>query len=193
MIHRDKSYGGLDTTCPWPRDSFEWKGLCGHSPLLEGLRPNEPGLGLSLEALERLAAMRKYKVNRKVRDRYYKNVDESRRKARQFRGNNAQRYRDSRLLLERDYCRRNRDRILRRQRDLYRRTKNNPRSRYNLQRIRCRQNVANKTYHCAACNTSCTDKGTLIWHNRTLRHIINTPELGSVESRFHPAFHTVFL
>lgn len=89
MIHRDKSYGGLDTTCPWPRDSFEWKSLCGHGSLLEGIRSNEPSLGLSSEALERLAAMRKYKVNRKARDRSYKNVGETRRKANQFRRNNA--------------------------------------------------------------------------------------------------------
>ncbi|OQO13004.1 hypothetical protein B0A48_02468 [Cryoendolithus antarcticus] len=51
MRRRDRSYG-LAASCPWPREAYEWGGLCGHSPLDEGIHGD---LELSPEELEEVA------------------------------------------------------------------------------------------------------------------------------------------
>ena len=66
ILRRDKDHG-FAIICPWPRDSFEWDGLCSHSPLIE------PILGVSdnlaPEELEKIATEGKEK-NRKYQQDY---------------------------------------------------------------------------------------------------------------------------
>ncbi|KAH7027692.1 uncharacterized protein B0I36DRAFT_327658 [Microdochium trichocladiopsis] len=43
----------IEQLCPWPTDSFQYGGLCSHSPLNEGVRGD---LGMSEELLNQLEA-----------------------------------------------------------------------------------------------------------------------------------------
>src|SRR5262249_52640376 len=63
MFHRDKSYG-FDHLCPWPRETFEWNGLCSHSPLLELVHGN---VNLTPEQLEDMAAATRENARRRSR------------------------------------------------------------------------------------------------------------------------------
>lgn len=60
MRSRTKSYGFSASSRLWPRDSFEWNGLCSHNPLCEGMR--RVGLDdFTPEQLEEMAAATKEK------------------------------------------------------------------------------------------------------------------------------------
>lgn len=58
MVSRSKDYG-FSAICPWPRDKFEWCGLCTHNPLME------PNVGQDIdftpEELEEMASATKEK------------------------------------------------------------------------------------------------------------------------------------
>ncbi|KAF2426566.1 hypothetical protein EJ08DRAFT_637794 [Tothia fuscella] len=64
MFHKDKSYGFADL-CPWKPDTFAYKGLCSHNPLLESIIGN---LDFSSEQLSEMAARTKerQRLNRLV-------------------------------------------------------------------------------------------------------------------------------
>ncbi|OAL22130.1 hsp72-like protein [Fonsecaea nubica] len=55
---KDYSYGDF---CPWPRQSFQYGGLCSHNALLEGVGGNEKDLDFTPEELEEIDAAVKEK------------------------------------------------------------------------------------------------------------------------------------
>lgn len=64
---------GMGSCCPWPRQSFQYAGLCSHNPLIEAVHGD---FDLAAEQLEALAAARKKRVTetgrlmmRKIRKR----------------------------------------------------------------------------------------------------------------------------
>ena len=59
MRSRTEDYG-FGNLCPWPKDTFEWDGLCSHSPLWDPIH-GEDDLDLSPEELEERAAAIKEK------------------------------------------------------------------------------------------------------------------------------------
>lgn len=72
MHSRDASYG-FAHLCPWPRNSFEWAGLCSHCPLVESIRPGEADLDFTPEQLEEMDAAIKEK-NRLYQVQYQKTL-----------------------------------------------------------------------------------------------------------------------
>lgn len=60
-LHRHNKSYGLGDICPWPRDTFQWSGLCSHNPLIEGIRSNEHDLDFTAEQLQQMAAQIKEK------------------------------------------------------------------------------------------------------------------------------------
>lgn len=70
LYRHDRTYG-LAHQCPWPRDLFEWSGLCSHSPLLEGVY--DGGLDFTAEQLEEMVVAIKQK-DRKYQERYQKEL-----------------------------------------------------------------------------------------------------------------------
>lgn len=63
MHSKTKDYGGIDSCCPWHRESFTYGGLCSHSAFLDPMRAN---LNLSAKQLELLDAQNK--ENRRIRN-----------------------------------------------------------------------------------------------------------------------------
>lgn len=59
MRSLDTNYGHLADNRIWPVSSFPWRGLCTHSPLLEGVQ----GLDLTQEQLEAIAKSRRERKN----------------------------------------------------------------------------------------------------------------------------------
>ncbi|OQO08459.1 hypothetical protein B0A48_06329 [Cryoendolithus antarcticus] len=64
---RDKNYG-MNTACPWPRESFEWGGLGGHSPIDESVRGDSALSPEGLAAEAQAAAEKNRKRTADARD-----------------------------------------------------------------------------------------------------------------------------
>jgi hypothetical protein len=140
----EKSYG-LTSTSAWPCDSLEWDGLGTHSPLLEGIRSNEPGLGLSSEELEKIAVMTRVRTSRRSRAFYRENRDRIRRRHRAYRQENRDRIR----RYHRTYYQENRDRIRRHRRTYYQENRDRIRHRHRAYRQENRDRIRrhSRTYY----------------------------------------------
>ncbi|RAO70648.1 uncharacterized protein BHQ10_006660 [Talaromyces amestolkiae] len=160
-MRRRTSLYGLEYTCPWSQDSFEWDGLCSHNPLFEGF--NEAYLFFTREELEQIAIQ--YKSQFKARQRIHNEKQKPGTLLRQTVAVDTKQYycatcnvpcRDNASLLRHNESPRH-----------IRRVQNN-----------------NGPWVCEPCGgKSFAYLSDWKTHTESITHIRNTPELGSLESR----------
>lgn len=150
MYSRTKDYG-MGSCCPWALKEFEYRGLCSHSSLTEGVVGD---FDLDADQLEALAAAAK-----KHHSRYRQRMlveDPVGFRERDMR--NAAAYRESHAeeLIERQavYREENRDTV----------KANRNRSAAKMK--------AEKQHHCALCGISCSKPWELERHNKSARHLL---------------------
>jgi hypothetical protein len=174
MHRRNKSYGFGDIR-PWPRTSFEWKGLCGHNPLVEGIYNGD--FDFTPEQLEEIATAVKEK-NRAYQEKYQKalraNPTEEYR-ARQKRNNEKQKpgtqARQQAAVANQEYyckvcnvsCRDNASLV-----------RHNTTTRHKKKTVQ-----GDDDFHCSACNISFRYQSAINAHYKSKSHIYKMTMSGS--------------
>lgn len=188
MKSEDKDYG-MSTCCPWPRDSFSYRGLCSHNALLERISGN---FDLSGEQLEAIAAEIKEK-NRVYQANYHQleralnpeGLEERQRKAEvRYRENSndkvqakQQRYQANSKASKKYYCTTCEISCSK----PYEFARHNASSRH-LRNVAKAGSGVVKKYRCDVCSYSCAKLSHLQSHNLGKRHLQRVAEAESRSS-----------